>query len=673
LNSGYGKAWKRYNFFCVDQIYNQTPVFKIEPYQNKINENFRESELSTIIVSAKKIFYRRCTELPTVLRISEQIDGSTCYRGSVLLKQPEDPKPINPESVWNVGVDFGTTSTSIFYNAGTGANFLRLLNEYRWREGDTGDPGVITKDIKDYICVFCNNLDKTDLDNLNYYFIDKYCLDQKGYTTTFEELNITNDSHANLFDSGRVFWHNYKNFREVNAVEGRRSHLKSDIKWEKDKKWAARYLNQMLTQVSFRAIEEGVGEIHWFFSYPSALSPDDLRDFKMRINSLIEHLNEETGINHKFDDNSNLLTESVAAALSFWKDKDNSTFLCLDIGGGTSDVSFWVRKDLKLQTSLKFASRDMFVLPLANLLKRQSVLDKVCKYDDVTDGINTMLRYGHKDIDENSIKPLIENVLFEYIIDFQIRLGELVGDDKKAKEDFTHLVYISYAGLFFYLSKLIISLLENNEWKEGIGHDIVIGLSGKGSRLTEWIEHNCKSIYKAAQELINQKTNLKITFIQKFKQTDAKTVTAEGLICNLNENGRQNKSFEEIVPKIFMGCSCNVTAKNGQTKNFEGDEFIMCRDPFIGKPRNLNVEFDNSSMSNFDEFINFLDSVVTISNYTVKAISREWYNDQKYSLLSKMTEHFNNQILDTEDRFDPPFIVMLKVFLKYYSEYLYEN
>jgi hypothetical protein len=284
-----------------------------------------------------------------------------------------------------------------------------------------------------------------------------------------------------------------------------------------------------------------------------------------------------------------------------------------------------------------------------------------------------MLRYGHKDVDENSIKPLIENVLFEYIIDFQMRLGELGGEDKKAKEDFTYLVYIAYAGLFFYLSNLIISLLNNSTWKEEIGHDIVIGLSGKGSRLTEWIEHNCKAIYIAAQELIKDKTGLNIAFEQKFKQTDAKTVTAEGLICNLNENGRQNTSFDEIVPKIFMGCSCNVKAKNGQTKPFGADEFILCRDQFIEKPRNLIIEFDSSSMSNFDKFIDFLDSIASISNQPVKTISREWYSDQKDSLLSKMNEHFNNQILGIEGRFDPPFIVMLKVFLKYYSEYLYDN
>jgi hypothetical protein len=55
-------------------------------------------------------------------------------------------------------------------------------------------------------------------------------------------------------------------------------------------------------------------------------------------------------------------------------------------------------------------------------------------------------------------------------------------------------------------------------------------------------------------------------------------------------------------------------------------------------------------------------------------VPRDWYNDkQKRSLLLKMGEYFINQILGKEHRFDPPFIVMLRVFLKEYSEYLYEN
>jgi len=678
INSQKESVWKRYNFFCVDHVYNDSPVFTIEPFfANRKKEDLRESRLSVINENAKEFYYRHSSELPAALRIKEQTDGSPLYRGAVFLNQPE-PK-ILQTSIWSVGVDFGTTSTSVFYTADINdePQFLQLLNEYRWKERNDTRPETVNEietDTERNLCILSNSGD-TDRDFRDQYFIDKQCLSQKGYTTTFEELeNTIDDSKANLFESGRIFWHNYENFKKVNAVEGRREHLKSGIKWENDKKWAARYLNQLLTQITYRAVQKGVREIHWFLSYPTAFSFDDQIAFKNRLKDMISDLDDEIGpgLKHKFEGDNNLMTESVAAALSFRKNNPNyPMFLCLDIGGGTSDISIWLRKELKFQTSVKFASRDMFVAPLANLLERQSVMDKVCT-SDVSDGIHTMLRYGRNEANKESIPFLIENVLFEYIINFKRRLDDLQAEDKTALKNFRYLVYIAYAGLFYYLTNLIVALLQNDFKKDMIDRDItdiVIGLSGKGSRLTEWIYW--KPIYKTAEAVIKERTGFDITFNQKFKEDAAKTETAYGLICNLDENGRQRTSSNDISPHIFMGNSCIV--QNEQESNqYRKDEFVQSNHPFFKKPEKLAVKFDDSSLSDFDEFIYFLDRTAENANYEVDAVPREWYSDkQKRSLLSKMTEHFNNQILDIEHRFDPPFIVMLKVFLKDYSGYLY--
>jgi hypothetical protein len=122
-----------------------------------------------------------------------------------------------------------------------------------------------------------------------------------------------------------------------------------------------------------------------------------------------------------------------------------------------------------------------------------------------------------------------------------------------------------------------------------------------------------------------------------------------------------------------MGCSCNVQIKNEQEpRQFRKDELVLSKDAFFMKPEKLTVQFNDSSLADFDEFIEFLDRVAEGAGNEVEAVPREWYNDrEKKSLLSKMTNYFNNEVLEKERRFDPPFIVMLKVFLKNYSEYLY--
>jgi hypothetical protein len=285
-----------------------------------------------------------------------------------------------------------------------------------------------------------------------------------------------------------------------------------------------------------------------------------------------------------------------------------------------------------------------------------------------------MLRYGHKDVGKENIPFLIETVLFEYIINFKNRLNELRAEDKQAFRNFIYLVYIAYAGLIFYLANIIAVLLNNDSELEGIDRDvteIVLGLSGKGSKLTEWIQGYCKPIYRTAEALIKEKAGCEITFKPQFQPDAAKTETAYGLICDLNANGRQNTQSEKIKPKIFMGCGVQVM-NNMETKSFGKDDLVQSNNDLFKKPEKLNVHLGDSSIADFDKFIEFLDRVAEEADNEVEAVPRDWYNDkQKKSLLSKMSEYFNNQILEKEHRFDPPFIVMLKVFLKEYSEYLY--
>jgi hypothetical protein len=120
-----------------------------------------------------------------------------------------------------------------------------------------------------------------------------------------------------------------------------------------------------------------------------------------------------------------------------------------------------------------------------------------------------------------------------------------------------------------------------------------------------------------------------------------------------------------------MGCGVQVT-NEGETRIFGKDDLIPSYDSFFKKPEKLNVQFDESSLSDFDRFIAFIDRVAEEARNEVEPVPRDWYNDkQKKSLLQNMGNYFNTEILGKEHRFDPPFIVMLKVFLKKYSGYLY--
>ena len=323
--------------------------------------------------------------LPSAFRVNEKTEGAPVYRGLVILAEP---RIVNAGAVrWNIGIDFGTTSTTSFYTTtvdGT-PKFIQLMTEYEWREGDK-EP-IKSEYANDFVQL-CDNGDKSS----EYYFIDRQCFRQNGYATALEVMDTRSSSaDATIFSGERIFWQNHKNFSVMNTQKGRKDRLLTNIKWDNNKSNSAKYLNQLLTQIVYHAAEKGSRDINFFFSYPTAFGPGAKDDFCGRIKSIIDNLSAETGIALNFNDKDNLVTESIAAAYYFnHKNPRQTMFFCIDIGGGSTDASIWVKTKHIFQTSIHFASRDMFIEPLKRLLYRPEVLKAVTN-NDVSDGSYSML------------------------------------------------------------------------------------------------------------------------------------------------------------------------------------------------------------------------------------------------------------------------------------------
>jgi hypothetical protein len=677
-------TWKRYTFFCVELNYRGLPVFEFEPFfTGRQNYLSGAQKLSTISGVINDIYYRRYRELPTAFIVKEKTSGAPIQRGVIFLGEP---KTILPGAVeWNVGLDFGTTSTTAFFttNAESRPAFIQLLTEYNWVEGRK-EPETTALD--NDLCILSNSGKRDQW--VDTYFIDRQCLKQNAYTSTYEKMDQTSDAGNNIiFETGRIFWHNHETFKKVNtSTEGRRERLLWNIKWDTNRIYAGKYLNQLLTQITYRAAERGVRKINLFFSYPTAFSLGDQDDFSRTLNSIVENTAKETGVYLVFDERGSLLTESIAAAFYFRKRNPLQTiFLCVDIGGGTSDVSIWIKSRHVFQTSIRFASRDMFVAPLAKLLERPSVMAKV-RPDIADDGIRHMLDWGkgQKEISDETIKFLIETVLFEYYDTFRTRLDSIDGDDdKQAYKHFRYCVLIAYAGLVYYLANIIAVKLNEADPEKRIDNDItqiVFGLSGKGSKLTEWIRSYCPLIYEEAQNLIAERTKsienqdgLSIEFLGQFSPDTAKTETAVGLICDLDGSGRQKNTAKLVDPEVYLGCGIEVSAGN-VTRSCGKDDFVAAyNDQFFANPKALKIAVDKS-LFDLDTFVAFFNRIAAKTRTDMPQIAEDWYGNErnKQTLWNKIKRAFEDKL--SEGRFDPPFIVMLKVFLEEYSnECLYKN
>jgi len=663
-------TWQRYNCFCIEPNYRGIPVLDLKPvFEKEGNFLAGEQKLSTLQTVLHEFWYRRFTTLPVAFTVNEKTEGIPIHRGMVFLAEP---KKVNSGATsWNVGIDFGTTSTTAFYTSSDiTPRFIQLMTEYQWREGSF-EPKKSEYD-NDLIRL-CDNGDKSS----EIYFLDNQCFGQNSYATALEIMDTSsNSAEFTMFTEKRIFWHNYENFRIMNTQEGRKERLVTNIKWEAEKSNSAKYLNQLLTQVVYHAAERGVRNISFFFSYPTAFGPSAKDDFCGRINRIIKLLSEETGLALTFKENENLLTESIAAAYYFnYKKPRQSLFFCVDIGGGSTDASIWLKTKHLFQTSIHYASRDMFIRPLDHLVHIPSVL-KAVTTENNTDGIYMMLSdvSTGKKLTDDKFKFLIETVLFEYYEPLITRLQDLKGQDLEAFNIFKHCVLIAYAGLIYYFANVIASLFTIYDDERKIDNDIsevIMGLSGKGSKMTDWIRTYCNFIYDEAENLIKEKTSLSIKIMTEYSPETAKTETAIGMICNLDGNGRQKNQVSIKKPDVYMGCDIKIS-KGKEQRTLRSTDFVDAyNDQFFSSPKELKIEIDKE-LPELDAFISFLNKITAKTGNEMPPIDMNDYNASKNKLWDKIRNEFEAVL--RIGRFETPFILMLRVFLEEYAEdYLWKK
>jgi hypothetical protein len=680
--SGDAGQWKLYNCFCIEDKRKDVHALEILPVSADGSElTSRAQPLSIVGDRVRNFYYKRYDTLPTAFKVREKTEHQPIPYGIVFLAKPETDITLSSSLVWNVGIDFGTTSTTAFYTTPSSSTpkFIHLLNEYEWKKGiDTPKVTEYENDFK----MLCNNGD----DVYKKYFIDDKCFKQDGYVTTLEEMDDSSGAlDETIFSKHRIFWHNYDNFRYVNRVdEGRRGRLKTNIKWDTETIYSKIYLNQLLTQIVHQAGKERVGTIRFFFSYPSAIGPGKEATFRGNLRSIIDRLRDDTGINTVFnaDKKNDFLTESIAAAYFFNFDPDNklqSVFFCVDIGGGSTDISLWLETKNFFQSSIHFASRDMFIAPLKRLVRIPSILREIAT-EQSSDRINIMLknRNGELNMDDDSFNLFIETVLFEYEpLLKEDRLDCLKSKhDKKAYETFKCCVLIAYSGLMYYLANIISSLYNSKDEKRKIpagGKDIVFGLSGKGSKLTTWIDAYIEYVYGEAEKLIKEKTGLTKELIPQFKKDTAKTETAQGMIRNLDPDGKQKDKTELSEPDVYMGSDITLSLED-KTKKFSKDQFVdVTNDDFFSAASlsKLTIELDKE-LKELDTFIEFYNKIASKTHNEMPSIQSDVFNSQRANFADKIEKLFRTNM--KEGRFEPPFIVILKGFVAVYSEeYLWKS
>jgi len=86
-------------------------------------------------------------------------------------------------------------------------------------------------------------------------------------------------------------------------------------------------------------------------------------------------------------------------------------------------------------------------------------------------------------------------------------------------------------------------------------------------------------------------------------------------------------------------------------------------DQFFASPKDLNITI-KQELNAIDEFVEFFNRIVAKTKGDMPRISLDKFNKERKNLYRLIQTECENRL--SEGHFDPPFIVMLDVFLKEY-------
>ncbi|GEM_PF-632906 len=393
---------------------------------------------------------------------------NTIAAGLILLQQPAEKRQVNE---WKIGIDFGTTGTNVYYSDGIVDPRPLEFHDLFWKVTDSvGDDRA---------------------DTINYRFVaGKNAV--APFLSIYHDFEIADPAESRLRPllDGHIF---FKNIGDIFNAMDQSKH--TNLKWgtsQEDRKRANAFLTQLCFQCAAEAVSQEAKAISWRYSFPTAFSSGDIVIFQQAWNSIVKICNQLTGIGvvtagtdgaERIADPPKPKTESVASG-QFFADKQDIKRVapfgdkgaCLDIGGGTSDISIWYNNQLRWQTSVRFAGRNM----LLNLFYQNPVFIKRFEKSSEIDLVHELATKKQ----ETRFYAQLDVLLKEKGRNWQENLYLVAGEDSVS--GFMQLIAVSLAGLIYYVGQ-ILGALHGDEKVKFPAEIPNVFVGGNGARMFDWL------------------------------------------------------------------------------------------------------------------------------------------------------------------------------------------
>lgn len=421
----------------------------------------------------------------------------------------------------------------------------------------------------------------------------------------------------------------------------------SDIKWTKPKYLDA-FLTALINMVSANAATSDVSEITWKASYPTAFSESEVSRYKNAWERALKSAAKVSNIQHKLGTDGSVATafqtESIAFA-QYFADELNEQLVyttCLDVGGGTSDISIWKDMTLVHQLSIPFAGRDIFHHTL-----RQNIMS-VGKVFGLSDVKSKELLNDLKDSGDN----------FDAFLDSYLRLkgGTVLERLRNAGstdtiQEFRGLLALAYGGLYYYIG-LVLRYLNQPEATP-------VYLGGNGSRFINWIDPDGQ--YSEASD-VNRMLGYILAKAGGFSTDDRRNTVlsqnpkqeaAGGLIVDQTRLRGLNNS----TPEAYAGIGMKFETDIGTISFKPEDELELPEE--CQKIKSITIE-DLSEVGSFIDVFHEAIRVCGIRDIVSPLNSKSSQESLKaidFDLRSEVKQLLNNR-RDERDKADPDFIIL---------------
>jgi len=608
--------WKQYVIFSED---NGTGLSV---------DGFADYELHKGREGQEGVKYFSCERFPDLIKLTERSE----YRGLIPVNLP--PPTSNTASSWRVGIDFGTSFTNFFIDEGSGPSRKPLETRVI----------PLTMAQKEY-----------QMNLLYKFFIPESLLPKDGNPPTSTALNTygwqeSRGTVPNLFHQARVQW------PSSNAQALRGPGIRTGFKW-RQMQYQRPFLKELALLISCNAAAAGATVMEWAVSYPSAFSPNESRSYYRLWGDLCKELTILTGLQQQIiaeGGEGGMQTEAVAFAGYFgnYLDRQMVHTACLDVGGGTTDISIWQDNTLLHQVSVPFAGRDICTRVMQSKPSFIRFLFTPQLAGDIADNNEAKLRQdpNFNSWLDNCLRYESNELLLE-------RMPIHRAEQNKQLLAFVSLLAVSFGGLYHYLG-LILKALD----REGLLHKTApmpVYMGGNGARFLHWLDESGAFSRGCDADLLMEVLQRQSAGFEANGKGTAGTTLSDAFkdetACGLISKGINLKGdFDPRDEVMFSGEELVV---NGQIFN------ALDR---VNLPQEMNTveSFTLGSLTELRNFVKNYDEALTNLKISTLlpirklAANENFWDEVQTQVRAICLERINKEISDLEP--EPGFIIGLR-------------